>query len=557
MDKKHHAADSSAAPARQRVAQRVPHDKALRETLRQLASRQVQRLHLVPPLTLEELRSHARDILKGMEDGDAYLDFTTVLVGNETWRDTLAAIPYERRVLLLPQCLRRRDQCRAVMDEVGLLCEECGSCAIGRFQVAAESLDCVTLVAEGTTVVTRLLEQGRVDAVIGVSCLHVLERAFPHAAAHAIPSIAIPLYRDGCDDTAFDEDWLEEILHLRSAKGWAGRVNIDQLRAEVDGWFQLESLHRLMGASGTFTEQESLAWLATQGKRWRPLLTACVYQTLAGGSEDAPVPLQVRRVAVATECFHKASLLHDDIEDGDDFRYGQPTPARRLGMPIALNLGDHLIGEGYRLLGDSGFSAEQQARMLRVAAEGHRTLCLGQGAELRLVHQQQVFTTEHVLDIFRQKTAPAFEVALRLGAICAGADESVEQALKQFSEALGVAYQIRDDLEDGLGGEDGLSRDRRASILTSLAWEYAQGETRQRLDQVWQAQGADEASRELLREVCLSLRVEEKARQLLEHHRNEAIRSLSGLQHSSLKGLLRRLVGRVLGSVSEPGAATS
>ncbi len=515
-----------------KVRQQVPQERPIRERLRALAADRVRRHKLVPPLTLDELRNHAEQILEAAGGEAAYLDFATVMVGNETWRETIAGIPYERRVLLLPQCIRTRSKCPAEVDDVGLLCEACGGCAIGKFQTTAESLDCVTLVAEGTTVVTRLLEQGRVDAVIGVSCLEVLERAFPHTAAHAIPGIAIPLYRAGCDNTAFDEDWLEDALKLRGAEQWAGRVDIDKLRAEVDSWFQPEPLAALMGSSGQFTERESLAWLAANGKRWRPLLTACVYQALSGSCEREIIPDNVRKVAVATECFHKASLLHDDIEDGDDFRYGQPTPARRFGMPIALNLGDHLIGEGYRLLAQSGSPAAQQARMLAAAAEGHRSLCLGQGAELRMLHENSKLSTAQVVDIFRQKTAPAFEVALRLGAICANADEAVEQSLRRFSEALGVAFQIRDDLEDL---EDSASNDdTRASILRSLTWEHAS------------ESGASAESN-----LQASERAQEKARQLLDHYRSEAIRSLSGLQNSQLKGLLRRLVGRVIG----PGLA--
>ncbi|HYG33223.1 MAG TPA: DUF116 domain-containing protein, partial [Clostridia bacterium] len=154
-------------------AQKVPEEKATREQLRAIAVAHVQRHKLIPPLTLEELRHHAQEVIQQAKASDAYLDFTTVLVGNETWRDTLAAIPYDRRVLLLPQCLRRRSTCPATMDEVGLLCQECGRCPIGEFQSTAEGLGYVVLIAEGTTVVTRLLEQGRVDAVIGVSCLHV------------------------------------------------------------------------------------------------------------------------------------------------------------------------------------------------------------------------------------------------------------------------------------------------------------------------------------------------------------------------------------------------
>jgi geranylgeranyl pyrophosphate synthase len=536
---------ASSAAIRKPLSQRVPEDKALRDSLRAAARAHVEREGLVPPLTLEELRTHARTLIRNLGADPAYQDFTTVMVGNETWRDTLSGIPFDRRVLLLPQCLRQRKECPAEMDEIGLLCEQCGRCLIGEFQAEAEALGYVVLVAEGTTVVTRLLEQGRVDAVVGVSCLHTLERAFPHAAAHAIPGIALPLFRDGCDATGVDVDWLRDAVRLKSAEKWPGRLDIDQLRGEVDSWFKLENLRTRMRSADTFTEEKSLAWLAQAGKRWRPLLAMCVFKSLSGLGEDDAVPEAICKVSLATECFHKASLLHDDIEDGDDFRYGEMTLACRYGMPIALNLGDYLIGEGYRLLADSGVSAGQQARMFKIAAEGHRSLCLGQGAELCWVREPAPMSTAQVLDLFRNKTAPAFEVALRLGAVCANADENVEQSLKRFSEALGIAYQIRDDLEDAFTPQTpGDAAARRPSILVSLAYEQAAPELRQRLEVAWQTGNSAAHRQEVFRDLFLTLKIEEKARQLLDHYRNEAIRSLSPLQNSHLKGLLRRLVGR-------------
>src|SRR5262249_45912795 len=153
----------------------------------------------------------------------------------------------------------------------------------------------------------------------------------------------------------------------------------------------------------------------------------------------------LRKIAVAVECFHKASLIHDDIEDNDALRYGEQTLHEQYGLPVALNVGDLLIGEGYRLIGSCKASAEQKAAMLLVASQGQRQLCRGQGAELCWARTPQPLTSPQVLDIFRQKTAPAFEVALRLGALYAGVDahEEVADVLKTYSEAMGIAYQIR------------------------------------------------------------------------------------------------------------------
>jgi len=110
--------------------------------------------------------------------------------------------------------------------------------------------------------------------------------------------------------------------------------------------------------------------------------------------------------------------------------------------------------------------------MLMVAAQGQRQLCRGQGAELCWARSPQPLTSAQVLDIFRSKTAPAFEVALRLGSLYAGTDlhEEVSDVLRDYSEALGIAYQIRDDLSDL--GETGESNDiagLRPSLLLAVA----------------------------------------------------------------------------------------
>ena len=118
-------------------------------------------------------------------------------------------------------------------------------------------------------------------------------------------------------------------------------------------------------------------WLLKEGKRWRPFLLACSYSALNSGTTD--LPDEVRRLALAVECFHKASLIHDDIEDADDLRYGQPSLHCQVGIPVAINIGDFLIGEGYRWISTV---ETRTSELFRIAAENHRTLCLGQGEEL-------------------------------------------------------------------------------------------------------------------------------------------------------------------------------
>ena len=108
-----------------------------------------------------------------------YRDYVGVLLSNEVWREQLATVPYERRLLLLPKCLRVEDKCPAPFDEFGLLCKQCGLCTIQDLQEEAERLGYAVLVAEGSALVMALIQTGKIDAIVGVSCLSVLERAFP------------------------------------------------------------------------------------------------------------------------------------------------------------------------------------------------------------------------------------------------------------------------------------------------------------------------------------------------------------------------------------------
>jgi geranylgeranyl pyrophosphate synthase len=487
----------------------VPAERFERDQIIRAVSIYAAERRLVPPLSMEELRDHAGKIYSEKST----IDYVMVLLNNEVWRDTVASIPYERRLLLLPQCLRSPRDCPAKMDEFGLLCEACGRCNIGELQSLAEDLGYVVLVAEGSTVVSKLLEGGKVDAVVGVSCLSALEKSFPQMADDAIPGLAIPLTVDGCVGTRMDLDYVRDAIRLKSSTPWKNTLDRERLHQVVDGWFAASNNWK----TETRTEQIAYDWLLKDGKRWRPYLLACTYSALSGGTTN--LPDEVRRLAIAVECFHKASLIHDDIEDSDDLRYGAPTFHRQYGIPVAINAGDLLVGEGYRWI----TSVETRtAELLRIAAENHRTLCLGQGEELCGLAHGNPFTAKEIIEIFRRKTAPAFGASLLLGAVAAGADRELLETLQSFSESLGIAYQIHDDLEEYKSGE---AADLRASILLALASEAYPG-------------GGTPPFEELM--------VVEKAGQLLEHYKNEAVRALNPVKNALLKSLLRRIAAKML-----------
>lgn len=502
----------------------IPQTKWERDRLLQHIRGYVERVRLVPPVPLEELRVHAETIIGELKIDAIFIDYTGVLLANELWREALATVPYERRLLLMPKCLRVESKCPAPFDEFGLLCKQCGLCSIQDFQNEAERLGYAVLVAEGSAVVMSLIQTGQIEAIVGISCLPVLERTFPYVEAAAIPAVAVPLLQDDCIDTTVDIDWVWDYIHLTS-EDRTRRLNLNSLHDEVKTWFTPESIATLMGPAKGRAEEIGREWLARAGKRWRPFLTVAVSQALL---EDAEAPLSdsIKKLALAVECFHKASLIHDDIEDADAERYGEPTLHAEHGVAVALNVGDLLIGEGYRLIADAGVPAFSAVHLLRIAAEGQRELCRGQGAELDWQHDPKPLSSGQVLDIFRSKTAPAFSVALLFGAAHAGRLDEVESVLQTFSENLGIAYQIRDDLDDS--GEDnaGATRPVRPNIIDATARERFSGNMPEAHDH------------------CITL---------LERYKEGAVRNLQDLDNANLKGLLRRIVGKMFNELEIKG----
>lgn len=520
----------------------IPQTRPERAWIKRVVEQHVARTRPVLPLSLEELRRHADVILESAKLDPKYRDYVAVVFNSEACREALATVPYERRLLLLPKCLRVEDKCPAPFDEFGLLCKQCGLCTIQDLQNEAERLGYAVLVAEGSALVMAIIQTGKIDAIVGVSCLSVLEKAFPYMEAAAIPGVAIPLLQDDCKDTALDIDWLWDVIHLTSDDR-TYRLDLDALRTEVDSWFEPAALNALMGPAPTETERIARGWLAKSGKRWRPFLAACAYRALTDNAH-APLPDGLKKVAIAVECFHKASLVHDDIEDGDALRYGEKTLHEEYGIPVALNAGDLLLGEGYRLIAEVDAPPAARAAMVRIAAAGHHTLCLGQGAELCWARDPKPLSSLDVIDIHRKKTAPAFEVALRLGAAYAGADDDIHEVLTKYSEALGIAYQVRDDLEDLEGDGDDLTAVRPALPL-ALAHERAKDDDRELLERVWRRSADVFSEVERLREVVGRLGVADRCRGLLDSYKEEAVRSLAAVTNASLKGLLRRVVGKI------------
>ena len=425
------------------MKQTVPQDLAIREKIRVAAAEHVRAAALNPPLSLHLLARHAEILLAKLElNGLGFDHYVMIELNNALWNSYFPHIARKQRLLLLPFCLRKQPECPAGHDDLGLICRNCGQCNIPRLSAEADALDMPVLVAESSSAVADWVEQGEIQAVVGVSCLESLEKSFPAMLRSAVPGIAVPLLRDGCKDTAFDPDDLERAMSVPQ-DAELHEFSYSAVRQRIDALFTPGGVSACL--PDNMLREEAVRALSAHGKHYRPKITAGCWAALDASARDLPDYLEP--VALAVECFHKASLIHDDIEDGDAERYGEPTCHVRLGLPSALNLGDYLIGIGYRLFCHKSIPQEMRAVLTVEAAAAHCELALGQAREFEAM-RNPAFNEEGCLEIHRLKTAPAFRVALFAAAIAAGRFDELRSLFHAFSDKLGVAYQLYDDLED-------------------------------------------------------------------------------------------------------------
>jgi len=471
---------------------------------------------LIPPLQLEELKSHTHQILK-KEALPAELEkWILLFLNNALWLETLKAIPYRRRLLLIPQCLKHPTECKAEIDELGLLCDGCGKCVINDILDKAEDLDIMCIVAEGSTMTAQIIEKGQADALIGVGCFSALEKAFDQMISNAIPGLALPLFSDGCINTSADVEYLLQMITQKSDHE-ISVLHPKRVLAEVRKSFSHENLEYIMGPAVLEVDKIARDYFIQTGKRNRPFLCFSTAKCLGHNDRNDRNDLNLSKLAVAVECFHKASLIHDDIEDNDEIRNGFPALHITHGLGTALNTGDLLIGEGYRMLSQLKVSPEKKAKLLDEAVKGHLSMCYGQGKELLCTYKNQTLNIDTLIAIFRRKTAPAFNVAFQFGAILMDASDDTRKILAGFSDHLGIGYQIRDDILD-----------------TNLHSEKESDQIPTIVELIMQEQG---------------IKLEEalkNAKQLLAKFRGNALAELKGIQSIPLKSFLFQVTHNLL-----------
>jgi geranylgeranyl pyrophosphate synthase len=329
---------------------------------------------------------------------------------------------------------------------------------------------------------------GQYDGILGVARLEHLEKAFAMLPAFALPIAAVPYDPQGvvCRDAsaggsaacaataaeaALDAEWVLGLLGVAGGQTAPVADHLPLLR-EAAELFVPASLRQVAVSAGV---PEALDWLEGRpeplassarfaadflgrgGKFLRPFITLASFESLvaetAGDRGTLPGRDAVRAAAVAVEVFHKASLIHDDIEDADAMRYGRKALHEEVGMPVALNTGDHLIGLGYRIVATlPEVDPACRAELVAMLSESHIRLAQGQGAELWWrVSRDTPLQVEEALAMYALKTSPAFEVALTMGIRLAGVRPDGAGAIDRYARHVGVGFQVLNDLKDWHG----------------------------------------------------------------------------------------------------------
>ena len=182
------------------------------------------------------------------------------------------------------------------------------------------------------------------------------------------------------------------------------------------------------------------------GKRMRPLL---VYATGTAFGADAA---SLDAPAAAVELIHAYSLVHDDLPamDDDSLRRGKPTVHVAFDEATAILAGDALQSLAFELLTDAALPAETRVPMLRelAIAAGAGGMCGGQALDIDATGNGASISAEALQRLHALKTGALLRASIRLGAFAAGVDAATLQRLDAFADALGLAFQIRDDLLD-------------------------------------------------------------------------------------------------------------
>ena len=194
--------------------------------------------------------------------------------------------------------------------------------------------------------------------------------------------------------------------------------------------------------------------LQAGGKRLRPVM-AFEFCRMCGADWRDAAPL-----AAAVEMIHTYSLIHDDLPcmDNDDFRRGKPTNHKVYGEAMAVLAGDALLTDAFTVASTAKLQGRYMADAIGILSECAGSLGMVGGQVLDIMSENRELTEQEVLDIQSRKTGALIRAACALGALAGGATEEQFDAACRFAAALGLAFQIRDDMLDVIGTQEEMGK---------------------------------------------------------------------------------------------------
>ncbi|KES20572.1 MULTISPECIES: polyprenyl synthetase family protein [Pseudomonas] len=186
--------------------------------------------------------------------------------------------------------------------------------------------------------------------------------------------------------------------------------------------------------------------ISAGGKRLRPLLVLLSGKALGYSGDD------LRLLAATIEFLHTSTLLHDDVVDASGLRRGRATANAQWGNAPSVLVGDFLYARSFEMMVELG-----SMPVMRIISQATRVIAEGEVLQLTKVRDAST-TEETYMEVIRGKTAMLFEASTHSAAAIAGATPEQAEALRQFGDALGIAFQLVDDLLDYRGDASTLGK---------------------------------------------------------------------------------------------------
>lgn len=325
------------------------------------------------------------------------------------------------------------------------------------------------------------------------------------------------------------------ISYLDAAREIAGDELAAELSADV---FSSEEILSASLASGVETiDGIAKHVIGGGGKRLRPILVSLGARAI-GKDYDST---RVHQIGACVELIHVATLIHDDVIDQAPTRRGRPTPHGLWGTTGAILTGDVLLAKAMDLLARDG-----DLRIIRAISRAVVDLAEGEVRELEIRGDFDLSETDH-LDILRRKTATFMAVCCAVGGMIAGASQREEQALYGFGNALGLAFQIADDILD-FSGDGALTgkaratdfRDGCATLPLILLRDELLEEEREYVRSQF-GNGVDELGIERITNMMHQRGIFERSRAAAATHANEALNNLRDLDDTPARNLLFKI----------------